>query len=64
MSVEETRFARLDGRLDTDWYRIALEAGQLYHVEMHQTRKPGYSGCVSKVVEILWRRPPSGLICA
>ena len=21
-------------------------------------------GCVSKVVEILWRRPPSGLICA
>jgi Ca2+-binding RTX toxin-like protein len=36
MSVEETRFARLDGRLDTDWYRIALEAGQLYHVEMQQ----------------------------
>ncbi|MCI5095714.1 MAG: hypothetical protein MRY77_05325 [Rhodobacteraceae bacterium] len=36
MSVAETRFAQLDDNLDTDWYRIALEAGQLYHVEMQQ----------------------------
>jgi hypothetical protein len=42
----------------------ALNAGIDSFVEDEGVMRIADGGCVSKVVEILWRRPPSGLICA
>ena len=37
---------------------------QLASLQFLEVQMQKLKGCVSNVVEILWRRPPSGLICA
>jgi transposase len=44
--------------------RIVYEPTGPYHRAFEETLSGTFPGCVSKVVEILRRRPPSGLSCA